>query len=141
MPVFLRFGAPCFYGLPALDVPGVKVCMHHGGEVTRAEGLDRALRGADEAEVRRFVEAHLPVADGPLLGARVCMYTNTPDGHFVVGGHPHEPSRITLACGFSGHGFKLAPTIGEMVAARILDGVPTPALFDPARFAAGAVAP
>jgi sarcosine oxidase len=64
------------------------------------------------------------------------MYTNTPDGHFVVGRHPRHP-QVVVACGFSGHGFKFAPVIGEIVADLVIDGTTTHpvGLFDPGRFA------
>jgi sarcosine oxidase len=136
LPVFVRFGeGGCFYGIPPAGVPGVKVCAHHGGEVTRAERLDRALRPEDEERVRAFVRAHLPAADGPLLAARVCMYTNTPDDHFAIGPHPDHPAQVAIACGFSGHGFKLAPVVGEIVADVVTGRAPPPRLFDPERFA------
>ncbi len=138
MPVFLRFADDgVFYGLPRVELPGVKVCEHGGGELARAESLDRSFRASDEARVRAFVREHLPAADGPLLAARICMSTRTPDESFVVGPHPSEPARVVLACGFSGHGFKLAPAVGELIADHV-DGSRTAALplFDPARFAA-----
>ena len=134
MPVFVRFGDECFYGVPHAVVPGVKVCRHHGGSATRAESLDRALHPEDEASVRAFVRAHVPVADGPLLAARVCMYTNTPDDHFAIGPHPEHPTRVTIASGFSGHGFKLAPVVGEIVADSVTGEAAPPALFRPDRF-------
>jgi sarcosine oxidase len=135
MPVFLRFGErDAFYGLPIAIHPGVKVCRHHGGDAASPDALDRALHAEDEASVRAFVKRHLPLADGAVLGARVCMYTNTPDEHFVVGVHPaHE--RVVVMAGFSGHGFKLAPAIGELVAETITRGGTTldASLFDPSR--------
>jgi sarcosine oxidase len=137
MPVFLRFGEhDAFYGLPSVAYPGVKVCRHHGGETAAPEALDRELRSADEAPVRTFVQRFMPEADGPLLGARVCMYTNTPDEHFVVGAHPaHE--RVLVMAGFSGHGFKLAPAMGELIAELATRGRATldASLFDPRRAA------
>jgi sarcosine oxidase len=63
----------------------------------------------------------MPAADGPLLSMRICLYTNSPDGHFIVDRHPvHE--RVTIACGFSGHGFKFAPVIGQALADLAVDG-------------------
>jgi len=138
MPVFLRFGDDLFYGMPFVREGGplgIKVCAHHGGAAAHPERLDRELGEADEARVRAFVARHLPAADGPLLGARVCMYTNTPDHHFVVGAHPAD-ARVIVAAGFSGHGFKLAPSVGELCARAVSEGVAAPEpLFDPARFA------
>lgn len=140
MPIFLRFGEDMIYGLPWIreaGPAGVKVCAHHGGElIAHPDQLDRGLRHEDEARVRRFLALHMPAANGPLLGARVCMYTNSPDAHFVVGQHPAD-GRVIVATGFSGHGFKLAPSVGRAVARAALDGVASPVpLFDPKRFAA-----
>lgn len=136
-PIFIHFGQnAAFYGLPAVGLPGVKACRHHGGDATTPDTLDRNLRADDERVVRAFLRTHLPEADGPLLGARVCMYTNTPDDHFVVGAHPSVP-RVLVACGFSGHGFKLAPFVGEMLAEHVDTGGSEldAGLFDPRRFA------
>jgi sarcosine oxidase len=108
------------------------VCEHHHGAHARAEQLDRAFHPADEVRVRAFVRAHLPAADGPLRDARVCMYTNTPDDHFVIGPHP-EHAQVIVACGFSGHGFKLAPAVGAMIADHLENGAGLPPLFDPLR--------
>ena len=57
----------------------------------------------------------LPAADGPLAAMHVCLYTCSPDSHFVVDRHPRE-RRATIACGFSGHGFKFASVMGEALA-------------------------
>jgi sarcosine oxidase len=135
MPIFLRFGeSTAFYGLPIAVHPGVKVCQHHGGTPADPDTLDRLGHDRDEAPVRAFVKRHLPLADGPLAGARVCMYTNTPDEHFVVGVHPAS-DRVLVMQGFSGHGFKLAPAIGELVAELATRGTTTldASLFDPRR--------
>jgi sarcosine oxidase len=135
MPVAIRFdGDASFYAMPRLEHPGVKVCRHHGGSMTTAADLDRTPTRADEDDVRAFVRAHMPGADGPLVAARVCMYTNTPDQHAVIGRHPaHE--RVYLCGGFSGHGFKLAPVVGEIVADLATAGETKHSidLFDPGR--------
>jgi len=119
LPAFIHFvdGGP-FYGIPLDDshpTPAVKVCRHHGGTQTTADTLDRAVSPGDEATVRAYVRTHLPAADGPLLRSRVCMYTNTPDEHFVVGPLSRAPHVVVLG-GFSGHGYKMAPVIGEIAA-------------------------
>ncbi len=72
-------------------------------------------------ELREMLGRFIPGADGPLLEASVCMYTNTPDAHFVVDRHPQH-ANVTIACGFSGHGFKFASVIGEALADLALDG-------------------
>lgn len=119
LPAFMHFvpGGP-FYGVPADDrhpVPAVKVCRHHGGELTSPGAIDRMLRPEDEAQVRAYLRAHLPAADGPLLRSRVCMYTNTPDEHFLVGPLARAPHVVVLG-GFSGHGYKMASVLGEIAA-------------------------
>jgi len=124
LPVFLRFGVDpddLFYGLPEAHFPGLKVAAHHGGEATSPEHVDRTLRPDDEARVRRFLVAHLPSANGPLLAARVCLYTNSADAHFRLGLHPDAPD-VVVGTGFSGHGFKLAPVVGEILADYAVDG-------------------
>jgi sarcosine oxidase len=84
--------------------------------------------------MRSYVAPRLPGMAGPLLRAATCMYTNTPDGHFVVAVHPEHP-QVSVACGFSGHGFKFTPVVGEILADLATDGSTTRpiALFDPRR--------
>lgn len=111
-----------FYGFPAL-VPGeLKLARHMGGETVPSPAeLDRELRPADAALVTGFARRHLPKARARVLRHHVCMYTMTPDEHFIVGRHP-EHERMVLAAGFSGHGFKFASAIGRAVAELALDG-------------------
>ena len=110
------------YGFPMLaDAPGVKVATHVRGAAVDAETLDRGARPSDEAAVRPVLRDHLPDADGPVLSVRVCMYTNTPDLHFIVDRHPRH-ANVVLACGFSGHGFKCASGIGQVLAELAIDG-------------------
>ncbi|QDV92346.1 Monomeric sarcosine oxidase [Phycisphaerae bacterium RAS2] len=109
-----------FYGIPDHG-QGVKIARHHGGTATTADTVDRAAHPADEADIRRYIRAHMPTADGPLRDAKVCLYTNTPDDHFVIDRHPsHE--NVFLAGGFSGHGFKFAPVVGEALADLVTTG-------------------
>ena len=125
LPVFIHFtGAGTFYGLPpdeANEAPAVKVCRHHGGALTQAGSLDRVVHDEDEAPVRGYVRAHLPAADGERVRARICMYTNTPDEHFLVGAHPRWPHVVVLG-GFSGHGYKMASVMGEVAADFVTTG-------------------
>jgi sarcosine oxidase len=105
-----------FYGVPAVDGDGVKVARHYGApELPGPDGIDRTVTDADEAPVRRFLREYLPDADGPRRRASVCLYTLTPDRHFVFDIHPEHPN-VALAAGFSGHGFKFAPVVGEVLA-------------------------
>jgi len=139
LPAFIHFlpGGP-FYGIPPDAThaePAVKVCRHHGGQATRADALDRVVSREDEASVRGYIEAHLPAADGRLLRSRVCMYTNTPDEHFVVGCLPRAP-RVVVLGGFSGHGYKMASVLGEVAADLVEKGTCAfdLGMFSPDRF-------
>ncbi len=105
-----------FYGLPALDTYGVKVAQHYGAdELTDPTQVERSVTADDETNVRRFLRAHLPDVDGPTRRSSVCIYTLTPDRHFLIDVHPGYP-QIVFAAGFSGHGFKFASVVGEILA-------------------------
>jgi sarcosine oxidase len=105
-----------FYGLPMIDPDGVKVARHYGApELPGPDAVEREVTEADEAPVRAFVQRYLPEADGPRRRASVCLYTLTPDRHFVIDRHP-DHAGVVLACGFSGHGYKFAPVVAEVLA-------------------------
>jgi sarcosine oxidase len=116
-PIFIAdTPAGYFYGLPALDGRGLKVARHYGAEeLGGPEAVDRTVSAADEEAVRNFVRAYLPGADGPCRGSSVCLYTLSPDRHFIIDWHP-EAAQVVVAAGFSGHGFKFAPVVGEVLA-------------------------
>lgn len=110
-----------FYGFPMLRGEGVKVAHHHSGEFCTPQTIRREVSDAEVERMRALLTRHLPTANGPLLSIATCMYTNTPDGHFVIDRHPAWP-QVTIACGFSGHGFKFASVVGEILADLALDG-------------------
>lgn len=137
-PVFMHYGPELVYGLPEAWFPGLKLASHHLGATVSPDTVDRGVHPEDEAGLRRWLMRHLPDADGPVLGARVCTYTNSPDGHFALGLHPAAPE-VVVGTGFSGHGFKLAPEVGEILADLALDGASArtaalSGLFDLERF-------
>jgi sarcosine oxidase len=135
-PVFIHFtAAGTFYGIPPADPGGpMKVCSHEHGRRTDPDLIERAVTADDTAPVEAYVRAHHP-ALGALASASICMYTSTPDEHFVVGRSPVDP-RVILASACSGHGFKMAIGLGEAIAELVLDGRSRLdlELFDPARF-------
>jgi len=112
-----------FYGFPATDCEncGVKAAMHSGGDVCTAESLDREIHDRDITEIREQLATFIPSLNGKLLHAATCMYTMTPDEHFIVSQHP-EYAQVTIACGFSGHGFKFSTVLGETLADLVLEG-------------------
>jgi sarcosine oxidase len=104
------------YGFPMIpDSPGLKVAHHARGEPAAADAIDRNPRPGDEDDFLPALRRVLPNGDGPLLAVRICMYTSTPDSHFIVDRHPRREN-VLIACGFSGHGFKFAAVIGEALA-------------------------
>ncbi|MFE0024627.1 N-methyl-L-tryptophan oxidase [Amycolatopsis sp. NPDC059021] len=126
------------YGFPARHGPrdGVKVAIFGGGRTCTADTIDRTVSDEEVADMATTVAPRLPTLPGRFLRAATCLYTNTPDAHFVIAPHPGQ-DRVTVACGFSGHGFKFVPVVGEILADLVVDGGTSHpiALFDPARFA------
>jgi sarcosine oxidase len=117
-PVYLleRSEGTQFYGVPTRDGLTAKAARHHGGEPTTAAELRREIEDGDVANVREGLADILPeLAAAPLARATACLYTNTPDLNFVIGLHPRS-ERVALAGGFSGHGFKFSPVVGEILA-------------------------
>lgn len=124
MPTLIDYdGESIFYALPRIDVPGVKIGWHHAGPATdpdlAGEPAPRILRGIADYAERRF-----PHLDPEPFKALTCLYTNTPDYHFIVDRHPEIPE-IVVATGFSGHGFKFGPVIGELVSELVMGREPS----------------
>ena len=120
------------YGFP-ISERGIKLARHHEGEPADPDHVRREVSEREVADVRTLIARCVPAAGGPLRGAAVCLYTNTPDSHFVVDQHPRHPAvLIVSAC--SGHGFKFAPVVGEIVSDWVVDGVRR---FDLERFRVG----
>jgi sarcosine oxidase len=102
-----------FYGFPSLDGRTVKVAEHTGGQaVADPLRVERRVSPADSELLARFVRECMPQLDPEPTRNSVCMYTLTPDRHFIVDRHPtHAP--VVFGAGFSGHGFKFTPVIGQ----------------------------
>lgn len=104
------------YGFPMMpDNPGFKLALHKVMEATGPDQVAREPRPSDEETVRPLLREMIPLADGPVLSIRICLYENSPDGHFIMDRHPRHEN-VLLACGFSGHGFKFASVVGEAMA-------------------------
>lgn len=105
-----------YYGLPVFGVPGFKVGRyHHLEQRVDPDRVDREPNEADEAILRSFTERYFPDAAGPTMAMKVCLFENSPDEHFIIGAHP-EHLQVAFAAGLSGHGFKFAPVVGEILA-------------------------
>jgi sarcosine oxidase len=111
-----------FYGFPRLDEWGVKVARHTGGDaVADPLHVNREIDPEDQRLVEDFVVAHLPGVECRLLHHSVCMYTMTPDEHFLVDRHPRHP-QVAFVAGLSGHGFKFSCVLGEALADLATEG-------------------
>lgn len=123
-----------FYGLPDLG-EGLKAAMHHQSRPEAPDHLDRAVTNEEVEAMRNVLRRFVPRANGRLKSNAVCMYTNTPDCHFVFGRHAECP-QVVMASPCSGHGFKFCTVIGEL-AAKTLTGQKSGfdlSLFNPDRF-------
>ena len=131
-------GTPMFYGFPDFG-DGAKIAYHGSGIPADPDALDRILRDDEVARAHAALAGFVPAAAGRCRDAAVCMYALTPDEHFALGVHPHH-ARVVVAGGFSGHGYKFTPVIGEIVAALLAGDEPGYDLrvFAPGRFAQSA---
>lgn len=123
-PVFNLQGAEGrFYGYPMYGlIPGFKIGKyHHRRETVDPDCVARDASAEDEDVLREGIRAYFPDADGPTMALKVCLFTNSPDEHFIIDRHQrHE--RVYVAAGFSGHGFKFCSVIGEIMSELALEG-------------------
>lgn len=116
LPVFLfEFGpGRIAYGFPDVG-SGVKAAFHHGGRPCSPDRPERAVERREVEAVVQVMERYFPGSSWHPVRSATCMYTLTPDRHFLVDRHPRDP-RVVLAGGGSGHGFKFAPALAGIVA-------------------------
>jgi sarcosine oxidase len=111
-----------FYGFPILPVGafggpiGLKVARHFPGKVSDPDHLDRVTSASDERELIEALQRLLPEGYAETHVMKVCMYTNTPDEHFILDHLPGFEKDVAVAAGFSGHGFKFSSVVGEIMA-------------------------
>ncbi len=111
-----------YYGFPLSQNPlGVKLGWHAPGQESHPDDVNRRIHEDDLAWLASFSRQYMPTLGSSLLSAATCLYTYSPDGHFIVDRHPHFEN-VCFAAGFSGHGFKFAPIIGQAIADLSLDG-------------------
>ncbi len=116
-PVFnLQVDEGRYYGFPVYEVPGFKFGRyHHRNETMPADAMRREVDATDERLLRSFGERYFPDGTGATLALRACMFTNTPDEHFVLDHHPQH-RQVVLASPCSGHGYKFCSVVGEVLA-------------------------
>jgi sarcosine oxidase len=125
------------YGFPSSGIggEGAKVAFFRKGQPCTPETIDRIVHDHEVEMMREYLAQGLPQLNGRFLQGKTCMYTNTPDEHFVISEHPNHP-QVAVAAGFSGHGFKFASVVGEILADIVIDGKTNHPidLFSPQRF-------
>jgi sarcosine oxidase len=110
------------YGFPPFGDGLVKVAKHHhSAETVDPDTYDHTVSAVDEHLIRAAIAAHVPAANGPLAAAQTCLYTMMPDGDFLIDRLPGWP-QVIVASPCSGHGFKFAPVIGEILADLAITG-------------------
>lgn len=128
-PIWVDMGERIRYGVPDYDGRGFKVADDTREGSFDVTSADREVRVATLNQVRDYLGYRFPaLRDAPMTEARVCQYSNSPNGHFLLDRHP-EADNVFLAGAGCGHGFKLGPMIGRIMAERVLKGVPTPEEF------------
>jgi glycine/D-amino acid oxidase-like deaminating enzyme len=125
------------YGIPHEDPSlGVKITTFYGWDtVDRPSEVDYTPNPDWTERIRAWAQQYIPDAAGPLISTRRCLYTLTPEKHFIVDQHPDHP-QVVIGAGFSGHGFKFTTLMGKMLADLAVDGA-TPhdtSLFKVTRF-------
>lgn len=123
-----------FYGFPQLKGEkwggpvGLKLAHHHVSNyienISDYSPEDR-ISNEEESLLRLILAKYLPEANGRLLHATTCLYTNSPDGDFILDFLPGHDEKVIIACGFSGHGFKFVPVVGEILCDLALTGSTT----------------
>ncbi|HKG27208.1 MAG TPA: FAD-dependent oxidoreductase, partial [Thermomicrobiales bacterium] len=104
-----------YYGIPGPGDVGIKIGRHDNLATCDPQTIRRDVTDDEIAMLSRVLARYLPGAAGRVLSWLTCLYTMTPDKHFIVDLHP-EHSQVAIACGFSGHGYKFAPVMGEILA-------------------------
>jgi sarcosine oxidase len=120
-PVFITDSpAGEIYGFPVYGVPGLKIANHAGGQVVDPETVDRSTRPGENRDCLELAARVLPGVGSRVVKSAVCLYAMTPDTDFIVDRHP-ALRQVAIGAGFSGHGFKFAPAIGELLADLVVD--------------------
>jgi glycine/D-amino acid oxidase-like deaminating enzyme len=127
LPVWVDFGERLFYGVPGNAHRGFKIADDSHGPAFDPTSGERELSDGEIAAARAFIARRFPaLANAPLLGGEVCQYENSPDSHLIIDRHP-AAANVWIVGGGSGHGFKMGPALGELVAGLVLkDGTPDP---------------
>jgi sarcosine oxidase len=134
LPVWLDFGERQIYGIPGNANRGFKLADDHPGPVFDPTTGARDVSPDGVRTARNFLARRFPaLSDAPLIGSEVCQYESTPEADFIVDRHPGA-ANVWIAGGGSGHGFKMGPAIGELLASLVLGEADPPPSFSLRRF-------
>ena len=118
----------CFYGFPLLDTKkfgepaGLKLAHHFPAQVTDPDNVNRQTTEDDLKNIKYCLDKYLPDVFDSILHTKICLYGNSPDENFIIDKLPGYEENVSIACGFSGHGFKFASVIGEILADLAIEG-------------------
>jgi glycine/D-amino acid oxidase-like deaminating enzyme len=137
LPVWVDLSTPAMYGIPGNANRGFKIADDTSGAVFDPTGGDRHVTPGTARRFATYLKRRFPaLAGAPLVGSEVCQYEASPDSHFIVDRHP-AASNVWIVGGGSGHGFKMGPIVGEMVAELVLGKAGSDPAFGLARLATG----
>ena len=118
----------CYYGFPLLDTEkfgepaGLKLAHHFPNEVSDPDKVDRETRESDIQNLKYCLDKYLPGVFHAVASTKICLYGNSPDENFIIDKLPGFEENVSIACGFSGHGFKFASVVGEILADLAIEG-------------------
>ena len=118
----------CYYGFPLLDTKkfgetaGLKLAHHYPDEVTDPDKVNRQTTEDDIENLSYCLDKYLPGVFDSVLSTKICLYANSPDENFIIDKLPGYEETVSIACGFSGHGFKFASVVGEILADLAIEG-------------------
>ena len=118
----------CYYGFPLLDTKkfgepaGLKLAHHFPAQTTDPDNVNRQTTGDDLKNLKYCLDKYLPGVFDSVLHTKICLYGNSPDENFIIDKLPGHEENVSIACGFSGHGFKFASVVGEILADLAIEG-------------------
>ena len=118
----------CYYGFPILSTEkfgppeGLKLAHHHPATITDPDNVNRTVTNDDIENLKYAMNKYFPGEFDGLLSGKICLYANSPDENFIIDRLPGYEENVSIACGFSGHGFKFVPVVGEILSDLAIDG-------------------
>jgi sarcosine oxidase len=118
----------CYYGFPMLSTEkfgppeGLKLAHHYPAIITDPDNVNRTVTDKDVENLKYAMNKYFPGEFDGILSGKICLYANSPDENFIIDQLPGYEENVFIACGFSGHGFKFVPVVGEILSDLAIDG-------------------